>query len=396
MNKKTIRDIDVKGKRCLVRVDFNVPMKDGIITDETRIQGAIPTIKYLIENDARVILCSHLGRPKGEFNLKYSLEPVAKRLSEIFPGKVEFVKDCIGKEAEEKSNNLKNGNIILLENLRFYKEEENNDESFCKKLASLAEIYVNDAFGTAHRAHASTAGVVQYGFIKTAVSGFLLQKEIEMLGNSINTPIRPLVAILGGAKVSDKIGVISNLIKKCDSIIIGGGMAYTFFKAQGKNIGSSLCENDKIELAKQLLETAKQNNVNLILPIDNIVADKFDNEANTKIVDNDVPDGYMGLDIGPKSIDLFTKTIIEAKTVVWNGPMGVFEMPNFAKGTEAIAKALTMADNATTIVGGGDSVAAITQLGYANKVSHVSTGGGASLELLEGRILPGVDCLNDK
>lgn len=395
--KKTIKDIDVKGKRCLVRVDFNVPMKDGVITDETRINGAVPTIKYLVDNGAKVILCSHLGRPKGEFNLKYSLEPVAQRLNEIFVGKVTFAKDCIGKEAEDAVNKLTDGNIVLLENLRFYKEEEKNDKDFCEKLASLAEVYVNDAFGTAHRAHASTAGVVQYGFIKTAVSGFLLEKEIEMLGNSINNPVRPLVAILGGAKVSDKIGVISNLIKKCDSIIIGGGMAYTFFKAQGKNIGNSLCEEDKIDLAKQLLEDAKNNNVNLILPIDNVVADKFDNEANTKIVDNNnIPDGFMGLDIGPNSIDLFTKTIVEAKTVVWNGPMGVFEMPNFAKGTESIAKALTMAKGATTIVGGGDSVAAITQLGFADKVSHVSTGGGASLELLEGKILPGVDCLNEK
>lgn len=396
MNKKTIVDIDVNGKKCLVRVDFNVPLKDGVITDETRILGALPTIKYLIENKAKVILCSHMGRPKGEFNMKYTLKPVADRLSELLNVKVAFATDVIGDSAKTAVENCKNGEVVLLENLRFHKEEENNDKDFCEALASFGEIYVNDAFGTAHRAHASTAGVVQYGFIKEAVSGFLLEKEIQMLGNAIDTPVRPLVAILGGAKVSDKIGVIENLLNKCDSIIIGGGMAYTFMKAQGKNIGKSLCEEDKIDLAAKLIKKAAEKKVNLILPIDQIAADEFSNEANTQVCEDGIPDGWMGLDIGPQSRKLFRDTIVKAKTVVWNGPMGVFEMPKFAVGTEYIAESLTMAEGATTIVGGGDSVAAITQLGFANKVSHVSTGGGASLELLEGKILPGVDCLNNK
>lgn len=396
MNKKTIKDINVKGKKCLVRVDFNVPMKDGIITDDTRIKGAIPTIKFLIDNGAKVILCSHLGRPKGEFNLKYTLEPVAKELDKYFPNKVTFSKNIIGEDVDKLINSLKDGNILLLENLRFYKEEEKNDKTFCEKLGNYADIYINDAFGTAHRAHASTAGVVQNGFIKEAVSGFLIEKEINMLSNAINNPVRPLVAILGGAKVSDKIGVISNLINKCDSIIIGGGMAYTFFKAEGRTIGNSLCEDDKVELAKELIKKAKEKNVNLLLPIDTVVADKFSNDANIKIVEKNIPDGWIGLDIGPKTIKLFQEQIINAKTVVWNGPMGVFEMSNFANGTKAIADALVKTKDATTIVGGGDSVAAITQLGYSDKVSHVSTGGGASLELLEGKILPGIDCLNDK
>ncbi len=395
MTKKTIKDIEVKGKKCLVRVDFNVPMKDGVITDETRIKGALPTIKYLKEKGAKIVLCSHLGRPKGEVNLKYTLKPVADRLSEIF-GEVKFAKDCVSEEAYKFSSELKEGEILLLENLRFYKEEEKNDKDFAEKLSKHGEVFINDAFGTAHRAHASTAGVVQYGFIKTAVSGFLLEKELEM-ASTIDNPKRPFVAILGGAKVSDKIGVISNLVNKCDSIIIGGGMAYTFAKAMGGNIGSSLCEEDKLDLAKELVEKAKAKNVDLIFPEDDIIADAFSNEANTKVVEKgEIPEGWMGLDIGPKTIEKYSNIIKNAKTVIWNGPMGVFEMSNFAKGTKAIAAALAEVKDGMTIVGGGDSVAAVTQLGYADKVSHVSTGGGASLELLEGKILPGMDCLNNK
>ena len=396
MEKKTIADINVSGKKCLVRVDFNVPLKDGVITDETRILGALPTIKYLISKNAKIILCSHLGRPKGEFNMKYTLRPVAERLQQLLDTKVVFAEDVIGDSAKKAVENCKNGEVVLLENLRFHNEEEGNDKDFCKALAQFGEIYVNDAFGTAHRAHASTAGVVQYGFIKDAVSGFLLEKEIQMLGNAIDAPVRPLVAILGGAKVSDKIGVIENLLNKCDAIIIGGGMAYTFMKAQGKNIGKSLCEEDKIDLAKSLLKKAEEKRVKLILPIDQVAADEFSNDANIQVFEGGIPDGWMGLDIGPKSRELFRKIIIDAKTIVWNGPMGVFEMPNFAVGTEYMAESLTLAKGATTIVGGGDSVAAITQLGFADKVSHVSTGGGASLELLEGKVLPGVDCLNNK
>ncbi len=396
MEKKTIADINVSGKKCLVRVDFNVPLKDGVITDETRILGALPTIKYLISKNAKVILCSHLGRPKGEFNMKYTLRPVAERLQQLLDTKVVFAEDVIGDSAKKAVENCKNGEVVLLENLRFHNEEEGNDKDFCKALAQFGEIYVNDAFGTAHRAHASTAGVVQYGFIKDAVSGFLLEKEIQMLGNAIDAPVRPLVAILGGAKVSDKIGVIENLLNKCDAVIIGGGMAYTFMKAQGKNIGKSLCEEDKIDLAKSLLKKAEERKVKLILPIDQVAADEFSNDANIQVFEGGIPDGWMGLDIGPKSRELFRKIIVDAKTIVWNGPMGVFEMPNFAVGTEYIAESLTLAKGATTIVGGGDSVAAITQLGFADKVSHVSTGGGASLELLEGKVLPGVDCLNSK
>lgn len=396
MQKKTILDINVKEKKCLVRVDFNVPIEDGKITDDTRIRGALKTIKYLIDNGAKTILCSHLGRPKGVVNSKFSLNLVRDRLSELLGVDVKFASDAISSEAEELVKDLKSGEVLLLENLRFYKEEEKNDKEFSKRLGSYADVFINDAFGTAHRAHASTAGVVQYGFIKEAVSGFLLEKEIEMLSNTINNPKRPFVAILGGAKVSDKIEVINNLLNKCDSIIIGGGMSYTFQKALGHNIGSSLVEEDKINLAKSLLEKAKQKGVNFLLPVDNVSADKFSNDANIKQVSADIPDGWMGLDIGEKTIELFIKTISEAKTVVWNGPMGVFEMEKFANGTRKIAEAVAKNKDAITIVGGGDSVAAITKMGLSDEVSHVSTGGGASLELMEGKILPGIDCLNNK
>lgn len=397
MDKKSIKDIDVKGKKCLVRVDFNVPIKDGKITNENRIQGALPTIKYLMEHEAKVILCSHMGRPKGTFNMDYTLKPVADRLNELLGGKVTFATDIIGESAKNAVANVKDGEVVLLENLRFHKEETDNDKEFCRKLAEYADIYVNDAFGTAHRAHASTAGVVQYGFVKDAVCGFLIEKELSVMADSLENPVRPFVAILGGAKVSDKINVINNLIDKCDTIIIGGGMAYTFFKAKGYNIGNSICEDDKLDLARELMAKAEAKGVNFMLPVDNIVADAFSNDANTKIVDDfNIEDGWQGLDIGPATRELYRNAIKNAKTVIWNGPMGVFEMSKFAEGTKSVAESLTMADGATTIVGGGDSVAAVTQLGFADKVSHVSTGGGASLELLEGLELPGIACLNKK
>ncbi len=432
MDKKTVKDIDVKGKRCLVRVDFNVPMKDGKITDENRINGALPTIKYLMEHGAKVILCSHMGKPHNIFSEgfgltkkekklveslpenereaktkellekalktdkeKFTLRPVADRLNQLLNNKVTFAEDLVGEDAKKKVAALKDGECVLLENTRFEKGEEKNDEALCKKLSEFCDIYVNDAFGTAHRAHATTAGIVQYGFVKDAVSGFLIEKELEFLGSAINNPKRPLVAILGGAKVSDKIKVIENLIEKCDTIIIGGGMAYTFLKSLGKEVGDSLLESDRIELAKSLLEKAKAKGVKLLLPVDNIIADAFDNNANTKVAEGNIPEGWQGLDIGPKTIKLFSDEISKAKTVVWNGPMGVFEMPTFAKGTETIAKALSKT-KATTIIGGGDSAAAVAILGYADKMSHISTGGGASLEFLEGKELPGIACLNNK
>lgn len=395
MNKKTIKDVDVKGKKCLVRVDFNVPMADGVITDLNRIYGAIPTIKYLCDQGAKVILCSHMGRPKGEFNMKYSLRPVAEKLSELLGKEVTFAADVIGEDAKAKVAACKDGEIVLLENLRFHKEEEKNDEAFCKALSEFCDIYVNDAFGTAHRAHASTAGIVQYGFAKTAVAGFLIGKELEIMGGALENPARPFVAILGGAKVSDKIGVINNLLEKVDTLIIGGAMAYTFEAAKGVNIGDSLCEKDKIDLAKELLAKAKTRNVNLLLPIDTVVADQFSNDANSKVVEGDIEAGWQGLDIGPKTRELFASAVKAAKTVIWNGPMGVFEMEKFAEGTKAVAKALAESD-AITIIGGGDSAAAVQQLGFADKMTHISTGGGASLEFLEGLELPGVACLNDK
>ena len=395
MNKKTVRDIDVTGKKVLVRCDFNVPLdkETGKITDNRRIRAAIPTIEYLIDHNAKVILCSHLGRPKGEFNLKYSLKPVAEELSKLLGKEVKLAKDVIGEDAEKLTSEIKEGEVVLLENVRFHKEEEENDPEFAKKLASFAEIYVNDAFGTAHRAHASTAGVADY---LPAVSGFLIEKELEFLGNALDNPERPFVAILGGAKVSDKIGVIENLLDKVDTLIIGGGMAYTFYKAQGHSIGTSICEEDKIDLANDILNKAKEKNVEILLPIDNHVSAEYSNEAEDQYIDSvEIPEGFMGLDIGPKTIELFKNAIKNAKTVVWNGPLGVTEFSKFEEGTKAIAEALAETE-AVTVIGGGDSAAAVEKFGLADKMTHISTGGGASLEFLEGKVLPGIACLNNK
>lgn len=395
MNKKTVRDIDVNGKKVLVRCDFNVPIDGdtGMITDNRRIRGAIPTIRYLLDNNAKVILCSHLGRPKGEVNHKYSLKPVAEELSKLLERPVSLAKDVIGEDAERLTSNMKAGEVVLLENVRFHAEEEKNDSEFAKKLASFAEIYVNDAFGTAHRAHGSTAGVADY---LPAVSGFLIEKELEFLGSALENPKRPFVAILGGAKVSDKIGVIENLLEKVDTLIIGGGMAYTFYKAQGHSIGTSICEEDKLDLAISLLEKANQKGIQLLLPIDNHVSTEYSNNGEDKFVDStEIPDGYMGLDIGPKTIEIFKSAIKNAKTVLWNGPLGVTEFSKFAEGTRAIAATLAESD-AVTIIGGGDSAAAVEKMGLADKMTHISTGGGASLEFLEGKVLPGIACLNDK
>ena len=395
MNKKTVRDIDVTGKKVLVRCDFNVPLdkETGKITDNRRIRAAIPTIEYLIDHNAKVILCSHLGRPKGEFNLKYSLKPVAEELSKLLGKEVKLAKDVIGEDAEKLTSEIKEGEVVLLENVRFHKEEEENDPEFAKKLASFAEIYVNDAFGTAHRAHASTAGVADY---LPAVSGFLIEKELEFLGNALDNPERPFVAILGGAKVSDKIGVIENLLDKVDTLIIGGGMAYTFYKAQGHSIGTSICEEDKIDLANDILNKAKEKNVEILLPIDNHVSAEYSNEAEDKYIDSvEIPEGFMGLDIGPKTIEFFKNAIKNAKTVVWNGPLGVTEFSKFEEGTKAIAEALAETE-AVTVIGGGDSAAAVEKFGLADKMTHISTGGGASLEFLEGKVLPGIACLNNK
>ncbi|MBO5409278.1 MAG: phosphoglycerate kinase [Clostridia bacterium] len=393
-HEKTIEDIQVAGKKVLVRCDFNVPLDENKnITDENRINGALPTIKYLMGQGAKVILCSHMGRPKGEFNMKYSLAPVTKRLSEILGKEVKLAEDVIGDSAKALVADMKDGDVICLENVRFHKEEEKNDPEFAKALASLAEVYVNDAFGTAHRAHASTAGVADY---LPAVCGYLIQKEIDIMGKALSNPERPFVAILGGAKVSDKIGVINNLIEKVDSLIIGGGMAYTFLKAQGYEIGKSICENDKLDLAKELLAKAEAKGVKMYLPVDTVVADGFSNDANFKTVDSKaIPSDWEGLDIGEKTIALFSDVVKNAKTVIWNGPMGVFEMSNFAKGTISVAQAIAASDS-ISIIGGGDSAAAVEQFGFGDKVTHISTGGGASLEFLEGIVLPGIDCLNDK
>ena len=393
-NKKTIEDIDVSGKKVLVRCDFNVPLDENKnITDETRINAALPTIKYLLEHKAAVILCSHLGRPKGEFNMKYSLAPVAKRLSEKLGFEVKLAKDVIGPDAKKLAAEVKPGQAVLLENVRFHAEEEKNDPAFAKELASMADIYVSDAFGTVHRAHASTAGVAQY---LPAVAGFLIGKELNFLGKAVTDPERPFVAILGGAKVKDKIGVITNLIEKVDTLLIGGGMAYTFMKATGGEIGNSLCDDERLSLALELLDKAKAKGVKLLLPIDNVCGKEFKDDTEQMICESGkIPEGWEGLDIGPKTVELFSREIKAARTVVWNGPMGVFEMPNFAKGTLAIATAMAESD-ATTIIGGGDSAAAVTQMGLAGKMSHISTGGGASLEFLEGKTLPGVAALNDK
>lgn len=438
MNKKSIKDVDVKGKRCLVRVDFNVPMKDGVITDENRINGALPTIKYLMENGAKVILCSHMGKPHSILSakvgltkkekkaiaampeaeqeaatkaaiekalkndpVKLTLAPVAKRLNELLDGKVTFAKDVIGEDAKAKVAALKDGECVLLENLRFHAEEEGRDEAFCKALSEYCDIYVNDAFGTAHRSHASTAGIVEYGFVKTAVCGFLIEKELRVMAGSLEAPVRPFVAVLGGAKVADKLKVIENLLDKCDSLVIGGGMAYTFVKANGYEVGKSLVDNEKLDYCKEMLEKAKSLGKTIYLPVDAAIAASFPDPIDAKIdieyIDVDkMPEDKMGLDIGPKSCELFANVVKNAKTVIWNGPMGVFENPVLAKGTIAVAKAMSEATGATTIIGGGDSAAAVAQLGYADKMSHISTGGGASLELFEGKVLPGIACLNDK
>ena len=391
-NKKTIEDVQVKGKRVLVRCDFNVPLKDGVITDENRLVGALPTIKYLIENGAKVILCSHLGKDASK-----SLAPVAVRLSEMLGKEVVFARDeeVVGENARKAVADMKDGDVVLLENTRCRKEETKNGEELSKELASLCDIYVNDAFGTAHRAHSSTVGVTNY--VDTSVCGYLIQKELKFLGEAVNNPVRPFVAILGGSKVSDKIAVINNLLEKVDTIIIGGGMAYTFLKAQGYEIGTSLCEEDKIDYAKEMLEKAKEKGVNFYLPVDSRAANKFAADAQVVVTeDQNIPEGYMGLDIGPKSEAKFVEVVNNSKTIVWNGPMGVFEFEAFAKGTLAIAKAMADLEDATTVIGGGDSAAAVNQLGFGDKMTHVSTGGGASLEFLEGKELPGIVALDDK
>ena len=437
MNKLTVKDVEVKGKKCLVRVDFNVPMKDGVITDENRINGALPTIKYLMENGAKVILCSHMGKPHNVFNekiklnkkekkavealpeneresatlayiekakkdvTKYSLKPVANRLNELLGGKVTFANDTVGEDACAKVANLKEGEVVLLENTRFDAGEEGRDLEFCKKLASFADVYVNDAFGTAHRSHASTAAIVEYGLVKTAVCGFLIEKELSVMADSLENPQRPFIAVLGGAKVADKLNVISNLLEKCDSLIIGGGMAYTFLKAKGYEVGTSLVDLDKIDYCKDMIKKAEDLGKNLYLPIDTTIADSFpdpiDAEISVSVVDsNKIPADKMGLDIGTKTMELFANVVKSGKTVIWNGPMGVFENPTLAKGTISVAKAMAEAEDATTIIGGGDSAAAVAVLGFADKMSHISTGGGASLELFEGKVLPGIACLNEK
>lgn len=438
MNKKSIRDIDVRGKRCLVRVDFNVPMKDGKITDENRIQGALPTIQYLMQQGAKVILCSHMGKPHSIFSatvgltkkekkavealpeaereaakadyiakalkndpVKLTLAPVAARLNELLGGKVTFAKDVIGPDAQAKVAACRDGECVLLENLRFHAEEEGRDLEFCKKLAAFCDVYVNDAFGTAHRSHASTAGIVEYGLVKDAVCGFLIEKELTVMADSLEHPVHPFVAVLGGAKVADKLKVIDNLLNKCDTLIIGGGMAYTFVKANGGEVGKSLVDDEKIDYCKEMLAKAEKLGKKIYLPVDTAIASEFPNPIDAPIeveyCDADkIPADKMGLDIGPKSQKLFADAVASAKTVIWNGPMGVFENPTLAAGTVAVAKAMAEAKDATTIIGGGDSAAAVAQLGFADKMSHISTGGGASLELFEGKVLPGIACLNDK
>lgn len=439
MNKKTITDIDVKGKKCLVRVDFNVPMKDGVITDENRIIGALPTIKYLMEHGAKVVLCSHMGKPHNVFDdkiklnkkekakiealpeeeraaataeaiekakkdvKKFSLAPVAARLNELLDNKVTFATDVIGPDAKAKVAALKDGECVLLENLRFHAGEEGRDENFCKALAEYADVYVNDAFGTAHRSHASTAAIVEYGFVKTAVCGFLIEKELSVMADSLEHPVHPFIAILGGAKIADKLNVINNLLDKCDALIIGGGMAYTFLKAQGGKEGLSLVDDEKLEYCENMLDKAEILGKEIYLPVDSAIVSAFpdpiDAPVTVEYVDSkSIPDDKMGLDIGVKTQELFANVIKGAKTVIWNGPMGVFENPTLAKGTYAVAEALASlhGTGATTIIGGGDSAAAVQQLGFADKMMHISTGGGASLELFEGKVLPGIACLNDK
>ena len=393
LNKKTLEDINVNGKKVLVRCDFNVPLKDGIITDENRLNGALPTIKYLIENGAKVILCSHLGKPKGEAKPELSLAPVAKRLSEMLNKKVVFAADdnVVGENAKTAVENMENGDIVLLQNTRYRKEETKNEENFSKELASLADVFVNDAFGTAHRAHCSTVGAGE--FLEERACGYLIQKELKFLGEAVANPVRPFTAILGGAKVSDKIAVIEQLLEKVDNIIIGGGMSYTFLKAQGYEIGTSLVEEDRVEYAKEMMAKAEAKGVKFLLPIDNAVADKFADVEPVITEGANIPEGFMGLDIGPKTIELYVNTVNESKTIVWNGPMGVFEFENFNKGTLAVAKAMADLTDATTVIGGGDSAAAVNQLGFGDKMTHVSTGGGASLEFLEGKKLPGLEII---
>ena len=396
LNKVSVDDINVKGQRVLVRCDFNVPLQDGKITDENRLVASLPTIKKLIADGGKVILCSHLGKPKGEAKPELSLAPVAVRLSELLGQDVKFAADpeVVGPNAKAAVAAMKDGDVVLLENTRYRIEETKNGEAFSKELASLCDVYVDDAFGTAHRAHCSNVGVTQY--VKTAAVGYLMQKEIDFLGNAVNNPARPFVAILGGSKVSSKISVINNLLDKVDTLIIGGGMAYTFMKAQGGKIGTSLCEDDYLDYANDMIKKAADKGVKMLIPVDTVTADAFSNDANVKVVDaGQIDDGWMGLDIGPKTRELFANAVKDAKTVVWNGPMGVFEMPNFAAGTVAVAQALADTD-AVTIIGGGDSAAAVNQLGFGDKMTHISTGGGASLEVLEGKELPGVAAATDK
>ena len=397
LNKKTIEDINVTGKRVLVRCDFNVPLQNGVITDENRLVGALPTIKYLIEKGAKVILCSHLGKPKGEPKPELSLAPVAKRLSEMLGQEVVFAADAnvVGENAKAAVSNMKDGDVVLLENTRYRKEETKNEENFSKELASLADIFVNDAFGTAHRAHCSTVGAGQ--FLEERACGYLIQKELKFLGEAVANPVRPFTAILGGAKVSDKINVINQLLDKVDNLIIGGGMAYTFLKSQGYEIGDSLLEADKVDYAKEMIEKAEAKGVKLYLPVDFKTADRFAADAEVAITeDQNIADGYQGLDIGPKTVEKFVDVVNNSKTIVWNGPMGVFEFEAFAGGTLAIAKAMAALEGATTVIGGGDSAAAVNQLGFGDKMTHVSTGGGASLEFLEGKELPGIAALDNK
>ena len=396
LNKKTVDDIEVKGKKVLVRCDFNVPVKDGVITDDNRITAALPTINKLVSEGAKVILCSHMGKPKGEVKKELSLAPVAKRLSEYLKKEVVFAADdnVVGENAKKAVAEMKDGDVVLLENTRFRKEETKNEDNFSQELASLADVFVNDAFGTSHRAHCSTVGVTKY--IKTSAVGYLMEKEIAYLGNAVNNPVRPFAAILGGAKVADKINVINNLLEKVDILIIGGGMAYTFIKAQGGNIGKSLLDEEKLDYANEMIAKAKEKGVKLLLPVDAVIVKEFKNDTEFKTVPvGEIPDDWEGVDIGEETRKLFADALKDAKTVVWNGPMGVFEFENFAAGTNAIAKTLAGLD-ATTIIGGGDSAAAVNQLGYGDKMSHISAGGGASLEFLEGKELPGVAAVNDK
>jgi len=395
-NKKTIEDIEVKGKNVLVRCDFNVPLIDGVITDVNRLVGAMPTIEYLVKNGAKVILCSHLGKPAGEAKPELSLAPVAKKLSEMLKKDVLFAADpnVVSDSVKSTVSKMKDGDVVLLENTRYRKEETKNKENFSKELASLADIFVNDAFGTAHRAHCSTVGVT--AFVETSVCGYLIQKELKFLGDAVDHPVRPFVAILGGAKVSDKIAVIANLLDKVDTLIIGGGMAYTFLKAGGYKVGTSLVEEDKVEYAKDMMQKAESKGVKFLIPVDHITADKFSADAKPVVTeDQNIKDGYMGLDIGPKTQEIYKGAISTAKTIVWNGPMGVFEFASFAKGTIAVAEAMSLVDG-TTVIGGGDSAAAVNQLGFGDKMTHISTGGGASLEFLEGKLLPGIEALTNK